>query len=160
MANYCTRSRPWVKGLSLEGGRANFSKKPPRHFLLERPIEWAYFRPHPSRWTVPLMCNLYFMSLFISIWKTGVENNTRAQCPLPFCICCVQYNTVVQYNIEAALWTIFTLQTSFAGGGGEGGKLWALGLFSIPVILLPINVINSIFISDLYSIFNIYNSNI
>ncbi len=21
---------------------------------------------------------------------TGVENNTRAQCPLPFCICCVQ----------------------------------------------------------------------
>jgi len=32
-----------------------------------------------------------------------VENNTRAQCPLPFCICWVQYNTVVQYNIEAAL---------------------------------------------------------
>jgi hypothetical protein len=78
--------------------------------------------PLSSHYPLPLMCNLYFMSLFISIWKTGVENNTRAQCPLPFCICCVQYKTVVQYNIEAALWTIFTLQTSFAGGGGGGGE--------------------------------------
>ncbi len=54
---------------------------------------------------------------------TGIENNTRAQCPLPFYICCVQYSTVVQYKIEAALCTIFTLQTSFKpllqGGGGE-----------------------------------------
>jgi hypothetical protein len=54
---------------------------------------------------------------------TGVENNTRAQCPLPFCICCVLC-TVVQYNIDAAPCTIFTLQTSFKpllhGGGGGG----------------------------------------
>ncbi len=44
------------------------------------------------------------------------------QCPLPFSICWVQYNTVVQYNIEAALWTIFTLQTSFAGREGRWGS--------------------------------------
>jgi hypothetical protein len=56
---------------------------------------------------------------------TGVENNTRAQCPLPFCICCVQYSTVVQYNIEAAPCKIFTLQNRFKpllhGGLGRGG---------------------------------------
>ncbi len=56
---------------------------------------------------------------------TGVENNTRAQCPLPLCMCWVQYSTVVQYNIEAAPCSIFTLQTSFkplfqGGRGGEG----------------------------------------
>jgi hypothetical protein len=33
MGNYYTRWRPWVKGLSLDGGRADFSKKPLRHFL-------------------------------------------------------------------------------------------------------------------------------
>ncbi len=33
MANYCTRWRPWVKGPSLDGGRANFAKIPTRRFL-------------------------------------------------------------------------------------------------------------------------------
>ncbi len=33
MANYCTRWRHSFKGLSLDGGRADFSKKLPRHFL-------------------------------------------------------------------------------------------------------------------------------
>jgi hypothetical protein len=33
MANYCTRWRPWVKGLSLDGGQADFSKNPPQRFL-------------------------------------------------------------------------------------------------------------------------------
>ncbi len=35
-----------------------------------------------------LIWNLYFISLFITIWMTGVENNIRAQCQchLPFCI--------------------------------------------------------------------------
>ncbi len=28
MGNYCTRWRPWVKGLSLDVGRADFSKNP------------------------------------------------------------------------------------------------------------------------------------
>ncbi len=46
------------------------------------------------------------------------------------------------------------------GEGGEVGKLWALVLFSTPVILLPLNIINSINISDLYSIIYIYTSNI
>jgi hypothetical protein len=55
---------------------------------------------------------------------TGVENNTRAQCPLPFYMCCVQCSIVVQYNIEAAPGTIFTLQTSFNPHGGEGRWDW------------------------------------
>ncbi len=70
--------------------------------------------------------NLYCIFLFLNIWITGVENNTRAQWHLPFCICWVQSNTVVQYNhrvqLWSYLWTIFTLQTSFAwGGGGRWG---------------------------------------
>ncbi len=70
MANYCTRWRPWVKGLSLDGGRLNFSKKPPRRFLSERPIEWAYFRPDPSRWTVPLMLLFFLQTHFSQLhWK-------------------------------------------------------------------------------------------
>jgi hypothetical protein len=39
----------------------------------------------------------------------------------------VQYNTIVQYNTDAALCTIFTLQTSFKplleGGGGGSYEL-------------------------------------
>ncbi len=46
--------RPCVKGLSIDGGRVDFSKNPPRPFLSWRSMEWAYFRPYPSRWTVPL----------------------------------------------------------------------------------------------------------
>ncbi len=34
MANYCTRCRKIFKGLSHNGGRADFSKKPPQHFRL------------------------------------------------------------------------------------------------------------------------------
>ncbi len=73
------------------------------------------------------MCNLYFISLFISIWKTGVENNTRAQCPLPFCICWVQYNTVVQYNHRVQLWSytvdnIYITNQFCRGGGGRWGS--------------------------------------
>jgi hypothetical protein len=34
MGNYCTSWRPCVKGLSLNGGRVDFSKKPPRRFFL------------------------------------------------------------------------------------------------------------------------------
>ncbi len=33
MANYCIRWRRILKGLSEDGGRADFSKKLPRHFL-------------------------------------------------------------------------------------------------------------------------------
>ncbi len=58
---------------------------------------------------------------------TGVENNATAQCPLPVCICWVQYSTVVQYNKEAAPCSIFTLQTSFKpllqGGAGMLGAM-------------------------------------
>ncbi len=33
MANYCTRWRHSFKGLSLYGGRVDFSENPPQHFL-------------------------------------------------------------------------------------------------------------------------------
>ncbi len=33
MGNYCPRWHPCIKGLSLNGGRVDFSKKPPRRFL-------------------------------------------------------------------------------------------------------------------------------
>jgi hypothetical protein len=33
--NYCTRWCPCFKGLSLDGGQADFSKNPPRHFLIK-----------------------------------------------------------------------------------------------------------------------------
>ena len=48
------RWRHCFKGLLRDGGRADFSKKPPGRFLLERSIELANLRPDPSRWTVPL----------------------------------------------------------------------------------------------------------
>jgi hypothetical protein len=35
-------------------GTGGFFLKPPRLTLLWRPVEWNYFRPDPSRWTVPL----------------------------------------------------------------------------------------------------------
>jgi hypothetical protein len=44
------RGRPCFKGLSLDGGQADFSKKASATI----PIELAYFRPDPSCWTVPL----------------------------------------------------------------------------------------------------------
>ncbi len=55
-----------------------------------------------------------------------MENNTTElnTSSLSAYIGWVQYSSVVQYNIEAAPCTIFTLQTSFKPllqGGGRGG---------------------------------------
>ncbi len=47
MGNYCTRWRHCFKGLSLDGGRADFSKKPPL-------IKIYRISAVSSRWTVPL----------------------------------------------------------------------------------------------------------
>ncbi len=39
IANSCTRWSEILKGLSQDGRQADFSKKLPRHILLQRPIE-------------------------------------------------------------------------------------------------------------------------
>ncbi len=105
MANYCTRWRPWVKGLSLNGGRANFFKKPPQRFLYERPIEGAYFRPDPSRWIVPLT---------VASTVTGCDvmhSQVRICCPCTlhsqvFSYTCTIH--IVQWYNEASLYYIFS----------------------------------------------------
>ena len=116
------------------------------------------------------MCNFSFISLFIFIWKTGVENNIL-ELNAPSLSAYVEYSTIqlysttTEYNFEATLWTIFTLQTSFAGGGGRGGGE-AMSSCTVLHSCHPVTYkyykqyIYNIYISDLYTIINIYSSNI
>jgi hypothetical protein len=50
MGNYCTRWCHCFQGLSLDGGRADFSKKPP----LIKIYQMSLISAISSRWTVPL----------------------------------------------------------------------------------------------------------
>jgi hypothetical protein len=66
MGNHCTRWRPCVKGLSLDGGQADFSKKPPQCFLNRMSLFWAGSISLDSTFNVlSIRQNIYVVTKYI-----------------------------------------------------------------------------------------------